>query len=234
VLLAYVDESYSTQRYYMAAVVLTGGGAQRLTKSLDEIVSRAVQDIPEMSELTELHAHEIVTGKKGWAPLRPQLRTRIGVYRAALTAIVDSGAAIILRGIDFPRLKNRYQEPDNPHSLVLGHLIERVNDLAVERDELAVMFADEVDQHDTYRRNLWFFQRSGTWGYRARPIDRVVDTLYFAPSNVSRLLQAADLVAYLYRRHHEHVETDARAQREWDAMWDQIAPAVHHMNCWMP
>jgi hypothetical protein len=117
---------------------------------------------------------------------------------------------------------------------VLGHLVERVNDFAQAHDKLVLLIADEIDQHDTYRRNLWSYQRNGTWGYRARAIDRIVDTLYFAPSNVSRLLQAADLVTYLYRRRDGHQETDPRAEREWATLWGRLAPVVQHAHCWMP
>jgi hypothetical protein len=38
------------------------------------------------------------------------------------------------------------------------------------------MIADEVDGQDGYRRDLWQYQQTRTWGYRGRQITRVVDT----------------------------------------------------------
>lgn len=233
-LLAYLDESYTDNRYYMGAVLVPEAMARPLTQDLDEIVARAVAGVSGMTPEAELHAYEIVSGKKAWAPLRPGLRARIGVYHAAIQAVRDRGCSVILRGVDVDRLNQRYSTPEDAHGLVLGHLIERINDFAQDRDEQVLMIADEIDLHDTYRRNLWYYQRNGTWGYRARAIDRIVDTLHFAPSSASRLLQAADLATYLYRRRNGHEETDPRAEREWDRLWERIAPAVQHARCWVP
>ncbi len=58
--------------------------------------------------------------------------------------------------------------------------------------------------------------------------------LHFAPSRDSRLLQAADLIAFLYRRRTTHVEPDARAVRANDQLWALIAPKVAHDWTWRP
>lgn len=233
-LLAYLDESYTDTRYYMGAVVVPDRAVKSLTAALDEIVGRAAARYEGIGGQTELHAHELVAGKKAWKPLHPLLRVRIQIYHDAVQAIADHDVDVLVRGVDIPRLNARYTQPDHPHSIVLGHLIERINDLATDRGEWALMIADEIDQQDTYRQDLWHCQKNGTWGYRARPIDRIVDTIHFAPSNVSRLLQAADLVTYLCRRRHAHTETNEKSEREWAALWARIMPSVTHLRCWMP
>src|ERR1700678_321438 len=58
-----------------------------------------------------------------------------------------------------------------------------------------------------HRRGLWRYQRSATWGYRSRQITRVADTLHFAPSSSSRLVQAGDLARVLARRIATHPAT---------------------------
>ena len=63
---------------------------------------------------------------------------------------------------------------------------------------------------------------------------RVIDTLHFAPSHSSRLVQAADLVAFLARRIATHTETDPRAEQEYATMWKRIEPKVWHQHCWVP
>jgi Protein of unknown function (DUF3800) len=141
---------------------------------------------------------------------------------------------VIVRGLDIAAQHRRYAMPDHPHTVVLTHLIERVYDHARATGELTLMIADEIDRMDEHRRNLWFLQRNGTWGWRARPITNIVDTLHFAPSKASRLLQAADLAVYLYRRRHTHTETDPRAERTWESLWRSLEPAIVHGHCWIP
>jgi hypothetical protein len=234
VLLAYVDESYTTERYFLAAVVVPEASARPLTSALDTLVAKAALAYPGLPTAAELHAHDLVNARRDWAALRPMLRARIGVYNDAIQAVVDHRAQVIVRGVDIPRLRARYPTPAHPHSVVLGHLIERVDEYAAARNELALMIADEIDQQDAHRRDLWSYQRLGTWGYRGHAITRIVDTLHFAPSESSRLLQAADLVAFLYRRVHAHTETDPRAAREWASTWARLFPAVSHSWCWQP
>jgi hypothetical protein len=113
-------------------------------------------------------------------------------------------------------------------------LVERVDEYAEGIGQNALLIADEVDQQDSYRRDLWRYQRSATWGYRSRQITRVVDTLHFAPSSSSRLVQAADLVAFLARRIATHTETDSRSKQAYAAMWARIAPKIWHQGCWWP
>jgi uncharacterized protein DUF3800 len=234
VLLAYLDESYTLERYYMGALIVPEDSAIPLTAALDDIVTKTATTCPDLSPEAELHAYELTGGKGDWAPTRPMLRLRIGVYRDALRAIADHDAELIVRGVDITRLNRRYATPDHPHSVVLTHLIERVDDHAKSMGEWALMIADEVDREDEHRRNLWLLQRNGTWGWRARPIDQIVDTLHFAPSKASRLLQAADLAVYLYRRRQTHTETDARAEHAWAELADILQPTIVHSHCWEP
>lgn len=233
-LLAYLDESYTKERYYVGALIVPDTSAQPITDALDEIVRNAAAQHPAVSPEAELHAYELVGGKGDWGPIHPKHRVRIAVYQDALQAMADHGAKLIVRGVDIPRLNQRYTAPDHPHNVVLTHLIERVDDYARDKDELALMIADEIDQEDEHRRNLWFLQRNGTWGWRARPINQIVDTLHFAPSKSSRLLQAADLAVYLYRRRRTHKETDARAERAYADLEARLQPMLAHHHCWMP
>lgn len=114
------------------------------------------------------------------------------------------------------------------------YVTERVNEHARSRGELALLIADEVDHRDEHRRNLWVAQRTGTWGYKAQTIEHIVDTLHFAPSHSTRLLQAADLATFLYRRRTAHNETDPRAEREWARLYRILEPAIARQRLWPP
>ncbi len=100
--------------------------------------------------------------------------------------------------------------------------------------EYALIIADEVDAQARHRADLAGYRDVGTAGYRSRKLTRIVDTLHFAPSNASRLVQAADVIAFLYRRVFACQETDERSRKAKLAMWSRLAPRVHHELRWFP
>ena len=158
------------------------------------------------------------------------------MYDKAFQAIADHDVTVIIRSILLQGLDRRYPSGhDHPHSVVLTHLIERVDEYAgISSASALSSLQTEVSGQDDYRRDLWRYQRSHTWGYHAHQINNVVDTIHFAPVSSSRLVQAADLVAFLARRIEAHVETDQPSQRANDALWARIEPRIHHQWCWWP
>jgi hypothetical protein len=123
---------------------------------------------------------------------------------------------------------------DPPHSVVLQHLLERVDECVTGAGEYALVIADEVDGQAKHRADLMSYQDVGTAGYRHRKLTRIVDTLHFAPSDASRLVQAADVITFLYRRVYTHSETDERSRKAKVAMWKRLEPRVYHELCWFP
>lgn len=235
-LLAYLDESSSDGHFYIGAMIIHESNARALTSALDGIMNDAAARFPgRVSADMELHAHELVNAKKRWKSMETMLRARIGIFEGAIRAVVASDARMIFEGIHLQRFAERgYRAPEEPHKLALMWMCERVNEFAKSHEALALIIADEVDHRDEHRRNLWVAQRYGTRGYKAQQIDHIVDTLHFAPSDTTRLLQAADVATYLYRRRIAHVETDPRSEREWERLYQILLPSIHRGRCWPP
>lgn len=239
-LLTYVDESYCQSCYYVAALVVSEADVRPLTRALDDVVTDAALGFPNhLPHDFELHGHDIFQGKNHYAGLQGMPRARIGIYDKALRAIGEHNVHIILRGVRSERLKARYRDRAfHPHAVALIQLLERVDQFAERFGELALVIADEpgqADQQPEYRADLRLAQNHGTWGYRSRRLTQIVDTLHFAPSTESRLLQAVDLIAFLYHR----VETtppnsDARAVRANERLWGRVAARVVGASCWCP
>ena len=96
------------------------------------------------------------------------------------------------------------------------------------------MITDDIDAPNDHRRDLRHFQRYSTPGYKSRKITRIVDTMHFAPSHASRLLQVVDMVSFLHYRIQSGRDTDPRAVRANHALWDHLVPVVHKTHCWWP
>lgn len=235
-LLAYVDESYSHDLYWIAALVCPEHTLGPLTEALDDAVRKAARAYRGFDSQAELHGYDLFQGKGDWRSLATMPRARIGVYHDAFMAIASFDIEIIIRGMDVRRQRERYASPEEPHAVVLAHLLERVNDCSNARHggQPVLVIADEVDQQDQYRHNLWYFQRFTPSGYRARRLDRIVDTIHFAPSQASRLVQAADLIAFLHCRINSGRDRDPRALRANDVLWSRIGGCVTHSHCWVP
>lgn len=88
VLLAYVVESYTCDRYSMVALLAPKDQAIFLTRALDEVVAgagKANRVVPP----AQLHDMDLSHGNRGWEPIVKMPRVMIGVYHAAFLAIAD-------------------------------------------------------------------------------------------------------------------------------------------------
>lgn len=229
--LAYVDESYTTDHFFLGAVVVDSLAARRIESGLDAILLDYAGRFG-VTASTELHGHPLFQGRDGWADV--PTRARINVYERAMAVIGTSGARLLLRGMDCRRQRERYTRPFPPHEVVLTHLLERVDADACAASVHALVLADEVHTQERHRTNFRTFRAEGTPGYRSSRLDQILDTIHFAPSQHSRLLQAADLVTFLHRRRRTHREPDARAQAANERIWSHVAGAVVHDLCWEP
>jgi Protein of unknown function (DUF3800) len=218
VLLAYLDESYTRDRYYIAAVLVPDVQAVALTHALDGIVAAAAST-GQIPAGAELHGRDLYQGKGDWAGWWKTVRARIRVFRDAVQAIADHAAVVVIESVEIAQLAADGQ-PVEPHSHVLMLLLERVDRLAADREEFVLVIADEIPAQESHRRKLRERQDQLSWG------DRIVDTIHFAPSSASRLLQAVDLVVYLYRRLETDQDTSERARQANLAIWARVEPCL--------
>lgn len=233
-LLAYVDESYTSKRFYLGALLVADGTqAVVIEEGLDWIIkefrdSGAIQTHPRV----EFHGKELFHGQGAWQGVPP--RVRIAIYRRALRVVAKSGATFAVRGMDLEAQRARYGILKPAHEVVLPYLLESINALARASDEHVLVVADEVHSQDRYRSNFRDHRISGTPGYKSSKLERIRDTIHFAPSHHSRMLQAADLVTYLYRRRRTHREADPRAALATEQVWAEIADSIVVQGTWTP
>ncbi|WP_369024053.1 DUF3800 domain-containing protein [Nocardia cyriacigeorgica] len=233
-LLAYLDESYDKGEYWISAVICPSTAVLGLAADLDRVVAKAAQAWG-VDARAELHGNDLVQGKGDWSGMARQVRARIGIYHDAFGAIAATpGLKLILRGVDRKRLEARYVSPYHPHRVVLEHILQRLNDYAATQQQPVLVIADEVGDHDSHRKSLWEYQHVGTGGYWGTKLTNVADTIHFAPSCDSRLVQAADLVSYLHFRMRRTPITDERAKKANELLWSTVEPRVHSKHIWCP
>ncbi|WP_213816166.1 DUF3800 domain-containing protein [Glaciihabitans sp. dw_435] len=226
-LLCFVDESFKDDFYGFAGVIADEYATKDLTQRINSVMRQVSVDwgIPDS---TEVHGYPLFHGKEAWQPIGA--RARVGIFEKLVNAIVESDVQLLLRSIHKERLARRQASesyPVNfpPEQVCFQHILQRVDRVARARDTHALVIADERGDRERHRERFAMYQTVGTPGvYMQTRLDRLLDTVHFAPSHHSRMLQAADMLAFIYRRVSTVHESDPRShivmQRIWSAITD--------------
>ncbi len=234
-LIAYIDESYNKDHYYIAAAVAPQSAWDRVDEGLSRIRETTSQ-LHGTPPDAEFHGHELMGGSGEWKPLRGKHREAAGIYRAALHVAQDAGVVYLFRGLDINRLNARYSYPDQPHSIVFSHLLERIDDYARRTGETdpVIVVADEIATQDVHKKQFESYQLIGTPGYRSSQLTRISAPINFASSRSSGGLQIADLAAYVHHRRNTVVEKHPAAAATMRRLTAQIDPSTTHNWTWVP
>ncbi|MDO5684323.1 MAG: DUF3800 domain-containing protein, partial [Propionibacteriaceae bacterium] len=219
--LLYVDESFNDREFWLSGLVVPMNRAGELEDSLDGIVARAVSDFGVPARV-ELHGQDLAQGKREWDVLAGKLRARMSLYSDALKAISQVPELRAFQyGLDRERHRKRYANPWPERQVLIGHLAQRVHTSMSSEDHLVVIM-DDAPTQESMRSHLRDLKRHGTYSrINSSPLQRIVDTLYFAPSNESRLLQASDLISYIHLRS-RFPGTNPRAVQAAHDMWGLV------------
>lgn len=227
-LYAFIDESERDEAFYfLSAVVCTDEQAHELSMKLHRIMGKHAKSSPLLTIREEFHASAMMRAEESpWR--RIPLRLRLRIYAEALEAIKGSGCRIYIEGIDVEAQKARgYKNITPPRELALGYLLERINDCGKEAAAEPVrVVADEHHTSEISRSNFNRYQLLGTPGYRSSRLPHIESPLQFEASHTNRLLQAADLVTYIFNRYTTIRDGDPRAMKAQQDLWQTIAPAA--------
>ncbi|MGL5818010.1 MAG: DUF3800 domain-containing protein [Phycicoccus sp.] len=216
-LLCFVDESDQGDFHGFAGLMADEHATKAITDSLNRIMRQTGVDwgVP---AITEFHAHPIFHGKEEWKHV--PTRVRVGVFHKVVEAVVAEDVVVLLRWVHGARLaerqsRNSYPVAFPPEQVCFQHILQRAQQVAENRDTHALIIADDRHDRERHRERFATYQTEGTPGvYMQTTLDRLLDTVHFAPSHRSRMLQAADMLAFVYRRLQTVTESDPRASRE--------------------
>lgn len=231
-LTAYLDESYTDERYYVAAFIIDDADLPALDAARARM-SAFIEGFGVALD-TELHAHSLMTGRDGFEPVARQVRARIRIYQQWMTELSALPARIVVRGVDVSRLNARYKYPDPPHQVALQHTLEAIDRCARQHGKQVRIVADIVPGQVAHAEDMVRYQRIGTPGYKSSTLTAVVPPLTFEDSARFPGLQAADAIAYIYRRLDAHTETDGRVGAAVERLWDTLSGLVYEVWRWDP
>ena len=224
-MLCYVDESDHGDFCGFAAVMANEIATRDLTASLNQIMSDAIFDFGVKPGI-ELHANLMFHGNKEWKGIG--LRARVAIYEAVIDAVLAQDVTILARSISRSRLRAKQAREHYPvnspvEDVCVRFLLQRVEAVGRLKDQFVLVIADERNDRERHRAHFARYQSEGTPGeYMHTRLPHLLDTVHFVPSHHSRMVQAADLIAFLYRRY----ETMPDANEYWKTpladMWRKM------------
>jgi hypothetical protein len=193
-LITYFDEvkpSAPDQPYYwLGGLMIDDHLIPTLEQEINALAVKCFGAGSGLTNQTEFHASDIASGRRNFKKVRnPAIRFDIlkelikiydkehGVYRVA----VRLDASKLYPGTD-------------AEELAMMYLIERVNRFCRRTSTLAMLIGDYEKEKTVNKavQNLARYKEDGTPYAFGQDIDQLVDTVHFAHSHNSRLLQLAD------------------------------------------
>ncbi|MCQ9344157.1 DUF3800 domain-containing protein [Corynebacterium kozikiae] len=229
----FVDESYQKDHYYVAGVLVDEKQCETLLTRLD-VLADGLRERNGWLTSPEFHGHALMNGLDDWKSLNGNFGARVSIYQKVLHAIQNSGARVYLEGVDVNRLNARYKYPDSPHEVALRHTLERVNEYCALKGKMRKVIADMVPQQDDFNEAIQRFTRVGTPGNRSQKLLCIDGDIQFVDSRESRGVQAADMCAYVLRRHREETYASKPIRRTTTRLRNALGPALVHERKWLP
>lgn len=234
--LIFIDESARDNRYYFFGALIADASAVRMIEDgMNGIARLIAAHHPSFKVDTEFHGVDIFHGRLGWKSLSPAWRVK--ACELVSKVIARSSARFIFRGTDLVRHRECYENPYPAHLLTLAHLLEELHfqlPAQGDQDKLGLVLADEHHMAPSARRSLRHLKAAPRPGYTTGTLDNIADTIYFGPSNESRLLQATDVATYFLNRNMTITERDLRAQRAVERIVKNIRLVTDREYIWRP
>lgn len=235
-LVAYFDESYTQELFFLGCAIAEEHSWERVDQRLIQLLDRQIQEHGLAAE-AELHAHEILGGAGKWKPLRGKHREANYIVKHALTILHEENVKFVFRGIDVKRLNARYKYPYPPHAIALQHTLERVNEHAKRtgQQEPVLLYADIVDTKTELQNQFAGYQQRSTGGYRPSNLEHLAPHIKFLDSRLAPGLQAIDIGVYLYRRFQAvPQERHPKAQKAREQLQTLLKVMTVHAWTWEP
>ncbi|QRZ61813.1 DUF3800 domain-containing protein [Rothia sp. ZJ932] len=215
---AFIDESERDKtHYFMGAVIASASQVQQITAAMDSIMEEFSQRFSSLTPNTEFHGSEMMNGYGPWKKVA--IRAKLAMFRRVFTAIHEAGARVFVEGIHYAQLHPVANAHLSPRERAFSHLFEQINHYGTP-DNLLQVIADEHHSAETSRSNFSRYRTEGTYGYKPNRLEGINPELRFVDSQNHRLLQASDMVTYIFNRLRTVVESDKRAGLEKRKLWD--------------
>lgn len=201
--LIYIDEAGQTGTkldpnqpvHLLSAIVVDVRSVRKIEDAVRALGHKHFGVLSERTDF-EFHGYEIQKGKGYFR--QKNIEERIQIISELIDILLLNEVRVGFVAIN--KLKSRASL--HPHQLAFLFLVERIEDLLVSEDAMGLLIADEnQEMEQRLIEDLELFKTENTkFGWRPTQINRIVDSVHFVRSKNNRLIQLADIVAYVLLR----------------------------------
>jgi hypothetical protein len=217
--------------YYMVALAVHGKYARPLEDAATELLAARFGDDCRRVGF-ECKGSDLYRGQGPCARMAPA--DRVALYGDLLALLTAHHASVIWIGIDKARLAARYATPMHPHKLAFIFLVEQIERFLRSRHDYGLIVSDEEKEVESQVvEDLHRYKEMGTsFGYKPVDLTCIVDNVHWVKSHNSRLMQLADLCAYVCQRQaRDRGKTSATALAVM-RLWESVCPRIWSGRVW--
>lgn len=184
--------------YWLGAIAIESTSIQAIEKELDEL-SKSYFGSPLISRETEFHASDIYHRKKHFKTEKNHSKRLDLLKRLAEIASDDRLDKICVR-IEPGAM---FMAGDRIPGLAFMYLVERVDAYLTEKDDVGLLIGDRESSSvaKEFAEALSAYRSTGTHYEKGCKVERLIDTVHFTESHLSRMLQLADAFIWLFQFH---------------------------------
>jgi Protein of unknown function (DUF3800) len=211
--------------YVLMALAVHGRRARALEDDATALLARAFGDDVKRPGF-ECKGSDLYRGQGPCAAMRPA--DRVALYGELLALLAKHSASLIWVCVDKPRLARRYATPMHPHKLAFIFMMEQVEKFLRQRRDFGLIVSDEEKEMESQViEDLSRYKEMGTsFGYDPVDLTCIVDNVHWVRSHNSRLLQLADLCAYLCQRQMRDRDSTSASANAVRRLWDGVNERV--------
>lgn len=157
----------------------------RLEQELHALLTDYAETTGYVNINAELHGYDIMQQKRDWDGV--PIGIARSIYLRALGIINRLASAMFVETIDRHEQAKKYRTPYNPRTVAIGYILERVDEYASKRNEIAKCYLDDHYTAPEGRKEFIEYKAKGTFGYRSSKLANI-EEMEFYDSRLKRRL----------------------------------------------
>lgn len=177
--------------FWLGAIAIDSADVIEIEALVNKISEDAIGSVI-LDKNTEFHGKELCAGKGNFKGMHLDERL---TFLSRLLEIISNEKIHLIYVKILP--KNIVYTSDTPDEIAFMYLVEQVDGFLKTKKEIGMLFGDYDEPNiGSSVASLSNFRQGSTYWDRGRSIERIIDTVHFARSHHSRLIQLADIYVH--------------------------------------
>lgn len=190
--------------YWLGAIAVDATQLQEIEKKVDAL-SQKYFETTKLARENEFHAADIYHRKNHFKHEKDHTKRRAILEELTTLCASDEISRICIRLEPGKMIKSTSEIP----SMAFMMLTEQVDSYLKSSNDIGMLIGDRENDHVSkeFAEALSHYRAHGTYYDYGVKVERLVDTVHFTESHLSRMLQLADAFIWLYQFTYQYKES---------------------------